>query len=207
MNTTSLESNHPLSTDQAKIPSGLLARLGSLLDEACAHLTDPSELVERCAPELYRLMQEHPQDVNELVNQLRWPEVGASSYTRQRIHESESGAWSIYGICWLPGQYTPVHDHGTWGVVGVLQGCLYEHSMALVEERRAENHYRLAPAGVCLLSKGAINTFVPEPDHIHRSGVPASAHPTASIHLYGRVMTHYHAYDLNAHSRSRLDVE
>ena len=114
---------------------------------------------------------------------------------------------TIYAICWHPGHYTPVHDHGTWGVVGVLQGNLFEHQMACVYQNEAEEIYRLTPAGVTLLSKGAVNTFVPEPDHIHRSGVPLTGVPTASLHLYGRVMTHYHAYDMDNGTRSRLDVE
>jgi len=28
------------------------------------------------------------------------------------------------GLVWLPGQWTPVHDHGSWGVVGLVRGVL-----------------------------------------------------------------------------------
>jgi predicted metal-dependent enzyme (double-stranded beta helix superfamily) len=28
----------------------------------------------------------------------------------------------------MPGQWTPVHDHGSWGVVGVVEGVLEERS-------------------------------------------------------------------------------
>ena len=27
---------------------------------------------------------------------------------------------TLFALVWLPGQWTPIHDHGTWGVVGVV---------------------------------------------------------------------------------------
>lgn len=185
----------------------LLTELTKLLNKACIQYTLPSDIVEHCAPHLHQLIKNHPHEVKSLVEQLEWPTEEDTTYTRRRLLEADDGQWSIYAICWLPGQYTPVHDHGTWGVVGVLEGCLFEHQMACVEQDENLGLYRLQPAGVTLLAEQAINTFVPEPDHIHRSGVPKNGKATASLHLYGRVMTHYHAYDMETCSRSRLDVE
>ena len=187
--------------------SHLFNQLSSLLDKAMSQFTAPTDIVEYCAPLLHRLIEDQGEDVAALVERLVWPKAGEQSYARRRLMESPDGQWSIYAICWLPGQYTPIHDHGTWGVVGVLSGCLFEHQMACIQRDETNHLYRLSPAGVTLLSKGAVNTFVPEPDHIHRSGVPQSGEPTASLHLYGRVMTHYHAYDLEQGTRQRLDVE
>lgn len=203
MNTSSALSPSMLSELQLTF----LDQIRALLTQACHELKDPADLVERCAPALNHLILKHPAEVDELVSYLRWPNSDDKHYKRQRILECAEGHWSVYAICWNPGQYTPVHDHGTWGVVGVMRGCLHEHQMALIGDQAQDGIYRLAPAGVCLLSRGAINTFVPEPDHIHRSGVPSAGHPTASLHLYGRVMTHYHAYDLESGTRRRLDVE
>ena len=188
-------------------PSSLFEDLSALLDEMTNLYDEPSEIVERCAPVLNRLIIERPEEVSALVNRLVWPSDEETKYTRRRLMESSDGQWSIYAICWRPGQYTPIHDHGTWGVVGVLTGCLFEHQMVCTYEDPKLNIYKLERAGVTLLSRGAVNTFVPEPDHIHRSGVPSFGEPTASLHLYGRVMTHYHAYDLESGTRSRLDVE
>jgi 3-mercaptopropionate dioxygenase len=30
---------------------------------------------------------------------------------------------SLYALVFLAGQWTPVHDHGSWGVVGVIEGA------------------------------------------------------------------------------------
>ena len=43
-------------------------------------------------------------------------------YARNLIYAAPDKSLSIYAIVWLPGQWTPIHDHGSWGVVGVLEG-------------------------------------------------------------------------------------
>jgi hypothetical protein len=47
---------------------------------------------------------------------------------------------------------------------------------------------------------------VPNPDHIHRTGVPGDAVPVVSLHLYGRNMDSFHVYDLEARQRRRVNV-
>lgn len=184
----------------------LLTDLGGILTRTCRELKSPLELVERCAPIISHLVSENSEAVKELIDELEWPAQGDESYARQRLAACPEESWSIYAICWRPGQYTPVHDHGTWGVVSVLEGQLYEHLFSQALPLR-EDEYKLTPIGVTVLTPGAVNTFIPEPDHIHRSGVPAWGKPTVSIHIYGKVMTSYHMYDLDRHTRARLDVE
>ena len=192
---------------ESKLALLLLKQAEKLLEEATKKYQEPSDLVEYCTPRLHDLLSQDPRAVQALVSLLEWPEQDSETYTRRRLLEADNGSWSIYAICWQPGQYTPIHDHGTWGVVGVLEGTLFEHQFACTYKDDATGQYQLVPAGVTLLSQGAVNTFIPEPDHIHKSGVPKDRAPTASLHLYGRVMTHYHAYDQESGTRTRLDVE
>src|ERR1700757_2823417 len=49
-------------------------------------------------------------------------------YARNAIHIAPSGNLSLFALVWLPGQWTPVHDHGSWGVVGIIRGVLEERS-------------------------------------------------------------------------------
>ncbi|MFC5429813.1 hypothetical protein ACFPTO_13545 [Paraburkholderia denitrificans] len=51
-----------------------------------------------------------------------------SRHTRNLIHEAPDKSLSLYALVWLPGQWTPVHGHGSWGVVGVIEGTLEERS-------------------------------------------------------------------------------
>ena len=62
--------------------------------------------------------------------------LGRCSATLEKLSASDASL-SLYALVWLPGQWTPVHDHGSWGVVGVH-----------------------------MFSPGTISSFVPNPDHI-----------------------------------------
>ncbi len=107
-------------------------------------------------------------------------------YERNAIHISPDGNLSLFALVWLPGQWTPVHDHGSWGVVGIVQGLLEERSfMAIDGEIRGDAGIRLRRGGVVLLNPGSVTSFVPNPDHIHMTGVAAERETCISLHLYG----------------------
>ena len=96
------------------------------------------------------------------------------SYARNLVYDAGDESLSLYSIVWLPGQWTPVHDHGSWGVVGVIEGVLEERSyVRLSPDRGADADIDLARGGTVLLRQGAVTSFVPNPDHIHVTGVPS----------------------------------
>ena len=133
-----------------------------------------------------------------------------AGYTRNLIHEAPDRSLSLYALVWLPGQWTPVHDHGSWGVVGVVEGVLEERSFvrlsAPAPETGADHGIVLARGGIVLLPPGAVTTFVPNPDHIHVTGVPAERPRAVSLHLYGRTMNDFNLYDVAAGTRRRVNV-
>jgi predicted metal-dependent enzyme (double-stranded beta helix superfamily) len=100
-----------------------------------------------------------------------------------------------------------VHDHGTWGVVGVLEGVLEER--AFIAEGgtiTADHGIRLRRGGMVLLAPGSVSTFVPNPDHIHVTGADAGGARVVSLHLHGRAINCFHTYDVAAGTRRRIDV-
>ena len=130
-----------------------------------------------------------------------------AGYTRNLIYEATDKSLSLYALVWLPGQWTPVHDHGSWGVVGVIQGVLEERSyVRLSPDRGADEDIDLARGGTVLLPRGAVTSFVPNPDHIHVTGVPAERPQAISLHLYGRTMSNFNLYDVQARTRRRVEV-
>jgi predicted metal-dependent enzyme (double-stranded beta helix superfamily) len=131
----------------------------------------------------------------------------AAGYTRNLVYEAPDDSLSLYAIVWLPGQWTPVHDHGSWGVVGVVEGVLEERNyVRLSPDRGADRGIELARGGTILLNRGAVTSFVPNPDHIHVTGVPADRPRAVSLHLYGRMMSSFNVYDVAAGTRKRVDV-
>ena len=70
----------------------------------------------------------------------------------------------------------------------------------------ADDGIRLARGGVILLGRGAVTSFVPNPDHIHMTGVPESREMAVSLHLYGRNMNSFHIYDVAQGTRRLINV-
>lgn len=62
----------------------------------------------------------------------------------------------------------------------------------------------LRRGGLVLLSPSAVTTFVPNPDHIHATGVPEDRPRAVSLHLYGRMMDRFHTYDVAAGTRALI---
>lgn len=130
-------------------------------------------------------------------------------YARNLVHAAPDASLSLFALVWEPGQWTPVHDHGTWGVVGVVEGLLVEQGYMRTDANahQARDHgIQLVRGGLVLLAPGAVSTFVPNPDHIHMTGVPANEARTVSLHLYGRMLSSFHVYDLAAGTRSLFDA-
>jgi predicted metal-dependent enzyme (double-stranded beta helix superfamily) len=132
---------------------------------------------------------------------------GDAGYTRNLVFDAADESLSLYAIVWLPGQWTPVHDHGSWGVVGVVEGVLEERSyVRLSPDRGADEDIELVRGGTVLLRHGAVTSFVPNPDHIHVTGVPLERPRAVSLHLYGRMMSDFNIYDVGARTRRRINV-
>lgn len=131
----------------------------------------------------------------------------ALHYARNAIYIAPDSSMSLYALVWTPGQWTPIHDHGSWGVVGVWRGVLHERSFIRADSgREQDTNIDLYRGGVLLLAPGTVTSFVPNPDHIHVTGVPGDAAPVVSLHLYGRNMDSFHIYDPGTRSRSRVQV-
>ena len=179
--------------------------LDAFLREAAARSRerlDPADCVLALAPSMLELI-EHARSFLQPQHYRSDPD----GYARNLIHQAEDGSLSLYALVWLPGQWTPVHDHGSWGVVGVVEGVLEERSyVRLSPDRDADAGIELARGGIVLLRSGAVTSFVPNPDHIHVTGVPRERPRAVSLHLYGRTMSSFNIYDVAAGTRRRIEV-
>ena len=164
--------------------------------------TEPADCVLVLAPLMLDLI-EHA----ETFLQPQHYRSDTVSYTRNLVYKAPDESLSLYALVWLPGQWTPVHDHGSWGVVGVVEGVLEERSyVRLSPDRGADEGIELARGGIVLLRSGAVTSFVPNPDHIHVTGMPAERVRAVSLHLYGRTMNSFNIYDPVARTRRRIEV-
>ncbi len=99
-------------------------------------------------------------------------------YRSHLLYSEPGGVFSIVALVWRPGQVTPIHDHVTWCVFGVIQGEEHEELFVLDEEREC-----LVGAGARTNREGEVSGFAP-PGDIHR--VRNVGDETAiSLHVYG----------------------
>jgi len=166
----------------------------------------PADCVEVIIPSMYRLLTG---DTSFLK-----PEhyiTDTEHYSRNAIYVAEQSDISLYSIAWLPGQWTPIHDHGTWGVVGVFEGILEERNFIRTDPEShkqggADHGIILARGGSMWLTPGTVTSFVPNPDHIHVTGNPDPEKRVISLHLYGRAMSGFHIYDKDQETRRWVNV-
>jgi predicted metal-dependent enzyme (double-stranded beta helix superfamily) len=91
---------------------------------------------------------------------------------------SEDSRLSIAAAVWNVGQRTPIHDHGTWGVIGILDG------------RELEVRYAPSESGPPirlderLLGPGEVVVCCTTDQDLHAVAC-ASEVPCVGIHVYG----------------------
>jgi predicted metal-dependent enzyme (double-stranded beta helix superfamily) len=85
-------------------------------------------------------------------------------------------------MVWRPGQLTPIHDHVTWCVFGVLQGIEYEELYAVSPDGGS-----LAEVGTSQNASGEVSGFAP-PGDIHRVR-NCGDDVAVSLHVYGADIT------------------
>jgi predicted metal-dependent enzyme (double-stranded beta helix superfamily) len=184
----------------------ILPSLQAFVSQAIARTRDRSDPAD-CVLALAPLMLELIERATTFLEPQHY-RSDACHYARNLVYDAPDGSLSLYTLVWLPGQWTPVHDHGSWGVVGILEGVLEERNyVRLSPDRGADEGIDLVRGGVILLGRGAVTSFVPNPDHIHVTGVPLERSRAVSLHLYGRMMNSFNTYDLSSATRQRVRVE
>jgi 3-mercaptopropionate dioxygenase len=103
-----------------------------------------------------------------------------AGYQTHLVHAEPDGSFSVVVMVWLPGQATPVHDHLTWCVTGVLAGTEYEEIFAARGDRLQVVARNQNPVGT-------VSGFAP-PGDIHQVR-NAGAEVAVSMHVYGTDIT------------------
>jgi predicted metal-dependent enzyme (double-stranded beta helix superfamily) len=101
-------------------------------------------------------------------------------YRQHVLHVADDGSYSVVALVWLPGQATSIHDHVSWCVVGLHEGCEQEDHYERIVTAREE--YLLA-TGTSFNRVGTIGTLNPPGDiHVVSNPGPGLA---ISLHIYG----------------------
>ncbi len=116
-----------------------------------------------------------------LVRQRTWLDakyrrpIAGRPYAQYLLHLPEDAAFSVVSFVWSPGEGSPVHDHGTWGVIGQYEG---------EEEETRYDRASLRDVGRVIFRPGDVSHVVPPDREVHRIRNLGST-PAVSVHVYG----------------------
>jgi predicted metal-dependent enzyme (double-stranded beta helix superfamily) len=122
------------------------------------------------------------------------PENGRPRYL---YHNAPDGSLQVYVVEFAPGMPTPVHDHVTWGLIGVCGGRQLTARYSRVDDGSDPDRATLELIEERLLARGAVYPLLP-PDDIHRIETVGDE-PSYSLHVLG--------VDLGRQRRHIYDVD
>lgn len=101
-------------------------------------------------------------------------------YQQYLLHCDPLERFSLVSFVWGPGQRTPIHDHGVWGLIGMLRGAELGQRYRVADDGSLQ-----AEGGEERLAPGDIEAVSPSLVDIHRVANAYDDKPSISIHLYG----------------------
>ncbi len=110
--------------------------------------------------------------------------VKKEGFTLNQIHIEPDESFSMGVGIWDVGQTTPIHDHGTWGVIGIYRGMENEESFLREGPRESGACAKLTPQGKRLAGPGDVFVCCTQDNDVHRVSC-ASSEPVVGIHVYG----------------------
>ncbi|MFQ5911561.1 MAG: hypothetical protein ACE5JS_00060 [Nitrospinota bacterium] len=122
-------------------------------------------------------------DIPDLID-LKHMRTKRGSYVLRPVHVAEDGSFSIAAAVWDVGQITPIHDHGTWGVIGIYQGVEHEERFAKREGNPPGQTAALQCIGVKDWRPGEVFVCCTSDHDIHRVSCGSDV-PCVGIHVYG----------------------
>lgn len=141
--------------------------LDDVIDE-CSCLPEIRKLVRQLVMNCYWVHTQYPESS---------PETGISV---QMLYDELGFPLTVQTEAVLPGIVSPIHNHGTWGVVAVLKG--QEKNTLWKRSNHPEFKDKIEPVGEITLVAGDIISFLPDAIHCVEA---VGDEPTITFNLYG----------------------
>jgi predicted metal-dependent enzyme (double-stranded beta helix superfamily) len=167
-------------TDKVYSHSYRLYRFLTELEDVLAEVEDDRQRLRIICPMVVRLLQSSPW--LQLPDLEPDPQLG---WAVQTLYEEPFFPLTVQMVAWRAGSVSPIHNHGAWGLVAMVQG--QELNTFWQREPSAQYPDRIVKRSVQTISEGEIISFLP--NAIHQVEVTGDG-TAVSFNLYGE--TKYH---------------
>ncbi|MCG8273770.1 cysteine dioxygenase [Aquamicrobium sp. NLF2-7] len=107
-----------------------------------------------------------------------WAAANPDRYQQHLLYCDPQDRFCVVSFVWGPGQQTPIHNHTTWGLVGMLRGAEISEAYEMQDGKPvAGETERLDPGQVVMVS--------PDVGDIHKVWNACDDRVSISIHVYG----------------------
>jgi len=101
------------------------------------------------------------------------------------LYRSQDRSLTIFSLVIPPNSITPVHDHLSWGLVGLYKGRQEETVYRRLDQGNLEGLAQLQSLGVYKVKSGDIFRLLPPDGDIHSVKATTVFTPSISIHVMG----------------------
>ena len=129
----------------------------------------------------------------------------AEGYGRNLLNQDPIFGFVVVAMVWPPKEGTPVHDHGTWGVVGVAGGGLSVTNYIRNDDGSQPGHASLTELGTISARAGDATHVLPPDEDIHKVW-NSTAEQSISIHTYGMTINRCNVFDIKANSVEQIEL-
>ncbi len=145
--------------------------------------------------------------MTQIVKGRRYPDVHqATMFSNEFVlFISERRLFSVRLYIYGPGQYTPIHDHNSWGVYGCVHNRIEVVRYRREDDESREGYARLREMERPILQPGQTASVLPLNDGIHKAGNP-DGQTSVMLCVYGTPIRRLYVnqYDHRQNSVSKL---
>jgi len=103
------------------------------------------------------------------------------------LHRSAGQSFSVLAYIWEPHRPSPIHDHGSWGLIGPLIEPVQEKKYRRLDDGRVEGYAELEKTSSNVIEPGGTSHVLPLDEGIHQMGA-AGERIAVSVGVYGKAI-------------------
>ena len=128
--------------------------------------------------------------LQNIIEEVPYPDIGKPTMFINELilHLDPAGHFSLRMFLWRPGEYDPVHDHNSWGVIGPVSGRLEVIDYKRLDRGSSGRQARIVENARRMIAPGEFYSVHPLNRGIHQTGNPTDR-TTIQVSIYGKKQT------------------